>query len=130
MPKLLRTRVAKEKTKSPQVRFRMRVTMGSLIAVGPGKIELLEAIRETGSISAAGRAMDMSYRRAWELLDEINSSLKQPATTAAPGGRAGGGTQLTANGERIVALYRAIEAKAAAAAAKEVSELLKLLQRR
>lgn len=127
MVKLLRTRTAKLTQKTPTVRFRMRITVGEQVAIGPGKIELLEAIREHGSISAAARAMDMSYRRAWVLLDETNRSLKTPATTAAQGGQQGGGTALTPTGEKIVALYRAIEQNAAQANAAPLGTLRRLL---
>ena len=68
-----RTRVnASASAAAPQLRFRMRVTQGDVIAVGPGKIALLEAVDKTGSITAAAKSLDMSYRRAWLLLDELN----------------------------------------------------------
>ena len=91
--------------------------------LGPGKIALLEAIRKTGSISAAGRAHQMSYRRAWLLVEDLNKSFEAPLVTAHPGGAKGGGAALTPAGERIVALYRAAEAKMRAAAAEEIGGL-------
>ena len=127
MVKLLRTRAAQATKKTPTVRFRMRVTLGDQVAIGPGKVELLEAIREHGSISAAARSMDMSYRRAWVLLDETNRALKSPATTTAQGGKSGGGAKLTPTGEKIVALYRDIEKVSAAASARQLAALLRLL---
>ncbi|HYF06921.1 MAG TPA: LysR family transcriptional regulator [Acetobacteraceae bacterium] len=84
--------------------------------IGPGKIALLEAIAREGSISAAARALGMSYRRAWELVAELNRALGAPVVHAAPGGRSGGGASLTARGQRIVADYRAIERAALRAA--------------
>ena len=68
---------------APQLRFRMRVTQGDVIAVGPGKIALLEAVDKTGSITAAAKSLDMSYRRAWLLLDELNRSLRVAAVDSA-----------------------------------------------
>ena len=111
----------------PHLRFRMRVNLGETIAIGPGKIALLEAIRSEGSISAAARHLGMSYRRAWVLLDEINRSLKTPAAMSGHGGVNGGGSMLTATGEELVALYRSIEEKAEAAASPEIAALLRLL---
>src|SRR5690349_3008457 len=74
--------------------------------IGPGKIGLLEAIDREGSISAAGRALGMSYRRAWDLVDEINRILGAAAVEASPGGYRGGGAVLTDVGRGLVADYR------------------------
>ena len=87
----------------------IRIDLASGGRIGPGKIALLEAIRSTGSISAAARSIGMSYRRAWLLVDEINQALRQPAVTAETGGVRGGGAAVTPVGERVVGLYRAIE---------------------
>jgi len=97
-------------------RLSIRIDLASGDRIGPGKIALLEAIRSTGSISAAARKLGMSYRRAWLLVEEINGSLRDPAVAAATGGRHGGGAALTAAGERIIELYRAIESQARSAA--------------
>ena len=113
----------------PELRFRPRVTAGDAIAIGPGKIALIEAIAETGSITAAAKSLDMSYRRAWMLLDELNRSLDQPAVDSAKGGQHGGGTQLTASGLKLIALYRGIEATAMRACRADVTRLMKLLAR-
>ncbi|BAN28146.1 winged helix-turn-helix domain-containing protein [Caballeronia insecticola] len=110
------------------VRFRMRIMKGETIALGPGKVALLEAVREHGSISAAARSLDMSYRRAWLLIDETNRSLKSPATVSEQGGQSGGGCVLTEVGESIVQLYRDIEAQAEAACAGQIASLTKLLK--
>jgi molybdate transport system regulatory protein len=80
-------------------------------ALGPGKIRLLELIAETGSISAAGRSMKMSYRRAWLLVDDLNHSFRKPVVLSRPGGAAGGGATLTPFGSEVVRRYRAIEAR-------------------
>ena len=73
------------------VRLTLRVDFGTDRAIGPGKILLLEAIRDTGSISQAGRALGMSYRRAWLLVDDMNQCFREPVVTAQPGGSQGGG---------------------------------------
>lgn len=112
----------------PEVRFRMRIRKGDTVALGPGKVELLEAVREHGSISAAARSLDMSYRRAWLLIDELNQSLKSPATVSEQGGQSGGGCVLTPVGESIVRLYRDVEAQAEAACAKQIDELIRLIR--
>jgi molybdate transport system regulatory protein len=114
--------------KAPVARFRIRVISGETIAVGPGKIELLEAIAKTRSITAAAKSIGMSYRRAWILVDQINAALKQPAVSSAKGGEHGGGSQLTAVGVGLVALYRRIELRAAEACADDIAGLLKLVK--
>ena len=97
--------------------------------LGPGKIALLEAIAQTGSISAAGRAHKMSYRRAWLLVEELNRLFGQPLVTARPGGVKGGGAELTDAGARVVALYREAEAKMKLCAALEIAHLESALAR-
>lgn len=110
-----------------KVQFRLRVYNDSTIAIGPGKVQLLEAIAEAGSISAAARALGMSYRRAWMLVDEMNRSLHSPAVNTAAGGAHGGGASLTATGESIVRHYRSIETTARMAAAADIAALTRLL---
>lgn len=114
--------------KEPDVRFRMRVIQDGTIALGPGKVQLLEAVREHGSISAAARSLGMSYRRAWLLMDELNRALESPATVSEHGGQSGGGSTLTPVGEEIIRLYRGIEARAAASCALEIEALKKLVK--
>jgi molybdate transport system regulatory protein len=104
-------------------RLTLRVDLGPGASVGPGKIRLLQAIREHGSISQGGRALGMSYRRAWMLVDELNRSFRTPVVTAQPGGKRGGGATLTAFGTDLVERYRAIEAAAHAAAAEQLRAL-------
>lgn len=113
---------------APVVRLRIRVTVGEQIAIGPGKVELLEAVASEGSISAAARHMGMSYRRAWMLLDELNRSLKLPATLTVQGGDRGGGARLTRNGEQVIRRYRQAEADALAAGDAELRALKALLR--
>lgn len=110
------------------IRWRMRIMRNNVIAIGPGKITLLEAVRDQGSITAAAKSLGMSYRRAWLLLDEINSSLANPATISSHGGARGGTSLLTEVGEQVIALYRRIEAQATAANAQELEALMKLLK--
>ena len=111
----------------PVARFRLRVTAGDAIFVGPGKISLLEAIRDTRSITAAAKSIGMSYRRAWVLVDELNRSLASAAVTSATGGEHGGGSTLTALGHELVGVYRRIEATATRACAKDLERLLALV---
>jgi molybdate transport system regulatory protein len=91
--------------------------------IGPGKIQLLENIHACGSISAAGRAMEMSYKRAWDLVDEINRICRHPAVERQTGGRNGGGASLTPFGVSLVARYRKIERAAASAVRGELQAL-------
>jgi molybdate transport system regulatory protein len=91
--------------------------------LGAGKVALLESIDKTGSISAAGRAHQMSYRRAWLLVDELNQLFSAPVVAAHHGGAKGGGAALTDQGRRIVALYRDAEAKMRAAAKSEIEAI-------
>jgi molybdate transport system regulatory protein len=113
---------------APQVNFRMRIRRGDTVALGPGKVTLLEAVREHGSISAAARHLGMSYRRAWLLIDELNRSLRSPATHSEQGGASGGGCTLTPVGESIVALYREIEDEAQRHCAKQIAALTEMMQ--
>jgi molybdate transport system regulatory protein len=85
---------------------RLRFKLGTIIVLGPGKTDLLQAIDRTGSISAAARAMGMSYKRAWLLIDEMNRNLKEPVVAAAFGGSHGGGAHLTPFGQEVLARYR------------------------
>ncbi len=112
---------------SLDARFRLRISRGAEIAVGPGKISLLEAIAETGSITAAAKHLGMSYRRAWLLVDEMNRYFRKPVVDSAKGGREGGGTVVTPTGQEVVAIYREIEHKAARATAGDLSKLKRLL---
>lgn len=103
-----------------RLRLRIELDAGRL---GPGKIELLERIASERSLAGAARAMGMSYKRAWELLTELNTMFDTPVAVTQPGRNVGGGTEITAFGERIVALYRAIERRATNSAAAGIAEL-------
>ncbi len=107
---------------APIMKLFIRCVEGE-VKVGPGKIRLLEMIAEHRSISEAARAMDMSYRRAWLLVAELNQSFRLPVTTAQTGGKGGGHAQLTEFGETLVGRYRAIERDAAAAVAEQLKAL-------
>jgi molybdate transport system regulatory protein len=104
-------------------RLIIRVDLASGARIGPGKVALLEQIARTGSISAAGRALRMSYRRAWELVEDLNRHLGTPVVATAAGGAGGGGARLTQAGESIVSEYRALETVAAKAAQQHLTAL-------
>ena len=101
----------------------VRIDLDEVGRIGPGKILLLEQIRSHGSISAAGRAMNMSYKRAWDLVDEINRICRRTAVERQAGGKKGGGAVLTPFGLSLVARYRKIERSAESAARKELRAL-------
>ena len=100
---------------------RLRVDFHAGVRIGPGKIDLLEAIDRTGSISAAGRALGMSYRRAWLLVDELGKLFSRPVVVASAGGAHGGGARLTDFGRALVAAYRRIEARTSRVIAEELA---------
>jgi molybdate transport system regulatory protein len=97
------------------------------IAMGPGKADLLKAIESTGSISAAARQMDMSYRRAWLLVDTMNQCFRTPLVETATGGSRGGGARVTEFGKEILARYQRMEAKATASVARELEDFASLM---
>ncbi len=102
---------------------RLRITMGEGLILGPGKVDLLDAIGRSGSISAAARDMGMSYRRAWLLVDELNHMFKKPLVVAEAGGTHGGGAQITEFGTAVAAAYRRIEARTRLAIREELARL-------
>jgi molybdate transport system regulatory protein len=107
----------------PRAGLTIRVDFGAFGYLGPGKIALMELISKNGSITAAGREMGMSYRRAWLLVDEINHIFREPLVEKQMGGSGGGGARLTMLGRDIVGRYRAIEGAAAIAAAADLRAL-------
>src|SRR5438034_4459950 len=113
----------------PRIEFRLRISKGDDIAVGPGKIDLLDAIGATGSITAAARSLGMSYRRAWLLVDTMNRCFRSAVVEAEAGGKRGGGTQLTALGAEVVRRYRRVEAGAAKAGKADLAALTRMLVR-
>jgi len=112
-------------TLRPQIRIMFR----KAIAMGPGKADLLQAIGETGSISAAARRMKMSYRRAWLLVDTMNQCFDGPLVETATGGNHGGGAQITELGKEVLRRYREMDAKASAAVAREIIAFTRLMAR-
>jgi molybdate transport system regulatory protein len=109
-------------------RLTLRVDLGPKQSIGPGKMRLLDAIAETGSISSAGRALGMSYRRAWMLIDDLNSSFSRKVVSTTLGGKEGGGAKLTAFGLEVVKRYRAIESDAAKATRANVAFLARAMR--
>jgi molybdate transport system regulatory protein len=104
-------------------RLNIRIDLAGGLRIGPGKIAVLEEIGRSGSISAAGRALRMSYRRTWELVEDLNKGLGAPVVETAAGGSGGGGTVLTPAGKAVIERYRAIEMDTAVAARKHLLAL-------
>jgi molybdate transport system regulatory protein len=109
---------------NPAIRF--RVDFGAEGAIGPGKIALLEHIGSSGSLSQAARELRMSYRRAWQLLESINSAFRERAVLTAKGGRGGGGARLTPFGERLIRAYREFDAELQRRAARSFRSIVPL----
>jgi len=108
-------------------KLRLRILFGPEIAVGPGKVALLDAIAETGSISAAARALGMSYRRAWLLIDAMNRCFRDPVIETASGGKGGGGARVTEVGQEVLRRYRSMEDTAVASVRDQIAEFSALL---
>ncbi len=108
--------------------LRLRVYAGDAIAMGPGKADLLEAIDRTGSISAAGRELGISYKRCWDLVETMNTSFREPLVATAAGGSRGGGTVLTDCGREVLAQFRHMEEQARMAVADEMVRFRDLLR--
>lgn len=106
-----------------QAALSLRVVFAEGAMLGPGKADLLELIRETGSISAAGRRMGMSYKRAWSLVETMNATFQAPLVARSRGGASGGGASLTEAGERVLSHYRSLVAHARAAGADDIAAL-------
>jgi molybdate transport system regulatory protein len=113
---------------SPEATLRLRLLFGDRLVLGPGKAELLARIRDTGSISAAGRAMGMSYKRAWSLVEEMNAAFRDPLVSSARGGAGGGGASLTEAGVTVLAAYGAMLAATETATARDVAVIAGLLR--
>ncbi len=108
--------------------IRPRIYLGPDFMLGPGKIDLLKAVKDSGSISAAARQLSMSYKRAWMLLNTLNQGAGQPVVEVSQGGRGGGGARLTAVGEALVQGYESIEKACTQAARSELEALLALIK--
>lgn len=104
-------------------RLSIRLDLVSGARIGPGKVAVLEEIARSGSISAAGRVLRISYRRTWELVEDLNRSLGTPVVETAAGGSGGGGAVLTRAGKAVIERYRAIEVDTALAARKHLHAL-------
>ncbi len=109
-------------------RLTLRVDLQAGRSIGPGKMRLLEAVEETGSISSAGRSLGMSYRRAWMLIDDLNTSFRRKVVTTTLGGTHGGGASLTPFGRELLKRYRAIETSAAKASKAHIAFLARALK--
>jgi molybdate transport system regulatory protein len=116
-------RAAPVQGSAPHAGLTIRVDLGAYGQLGPGKVALMELISKHGSISAAGKEMGMSYRRAWLLIDEVNHIFRAPLVETQLGGSGGGGARLTKLGRDVVGRYRAIEDAAASAAAADMRAL-------
>lgn len=110
-------------TAVPEANLIVRIDLGAHGRLGPGKIRLLESIGEKGSISAAARGMNMSYRQAWDLVDQLNHAFVEPVVASQAGGKAGGGAALTPFGRHLIALYTAIVDHSGSSAAAELEAL-------
>ena len=106
----------------------IRIDLAGGGRIGPGKVALLEAIQRLGSISAAGREMKMSYRRAWQLVESMNGQFAEPVVASVVGGPGGGGARLTKAGEAVVSRYRAVERVATLKAAVHLKALDKIAE--
>ena len=114
----------------PVIRFHIRDSgHEAKLAIGPGKVALLEAIEQTGSITSSAKKLGMSYRRAWLLVDETNRCLVRPAVQTAAGGQRGGGSSLTPAGAELVRRYRALERQTGLAVTRQLKSLLRTLSR-
>ncbi len=110
-----------------KIDVKVRILAGEEIAFGPGKADLLDAIAREGSISAAARAMNMSYRRAWLMVDTMNRAFRDPLIATAAGGQKGGGAHVTANGHAVLSRYRNMQQAARAALEADQLAMVALL---
>ena len=108
---------------------RLRIVLGGDIALGPGKADLMEGIRDTGSIAAAGRRMGMSYKQAWLLIETMNACFAKPLVAAVKGGERGGGARLTPLGEEVLQRFRRMQASSARATAKDLAALKRVMRK-
>ncbi|MGB5082894.1 MAG: LysR family transcriptional regulator [Burkholderiales bacterium] len=106
---------------------KIRILIGAVVAIGPGKADLLAEIERTGSISAAARKMGMSYRRAWLLVEAMNAAFRRPLVETLTGGEGGGGARITPLGAEVLRRYRVMERRAARAVAPDLRHLSRLV---
>ncbi len=114
----------------PRSALSIRLDLAPGVRLGPGKADVLEGIAETGSIAASGRRLNMSYKRVWTIVEELNRLFDAPLVSAAKGGKQGGGAALTALGQNVLTRYRRVQAAAAKAANAEVAALRRRLAAR
>jgi len=126
-PSLNKRTATKRRQGAEALRPQLRISFKKSIAMGPGKADLLDAIAQTGSISAAARAMGMSYRRAWLLVETMNRCFRSPLVETATGGEHGGGARVTDLGRDVVRRYRAMEKKAAVSVSREMADFAALM---
>ncbi|SRR5258708_39963563 len=119
---------SRQNTSDTLLRPRLRITQGTKIPLGPGKADLLEHIEKTGSIASAAKRMKMSYMKAWLLIEEMHATFKSPVIAKVRGGAAGGGARLTTTGQRILSLYREMEATSVQASKPAFEKLRSLLR--
>lgn len=112
----------------PSIKIKIQLLADDAIALGPGKVDLLAAIQQKGSISAAALSMGMSYKRAWDLVSIMNKSFNEPLVVTAIGGNAGGGAQVTVYGLQVLAHYRTLEANANLAVQEQAKKLMQMLR--
>ncbi len=115
---------------APLLRVRLRVQTGADILLGPGRIDVLQGVAETGSIAEAGRRLGMSYQRVWSLVQAMNAAFEAPLVTKQRGGSSGGGAVLTPAGQQVLSAYRAAEAAALRATHPHMSAVFDLLRQR
>lgn len=108
---------------------RLRLVRGGTVLLGPGKADLLEAVRDTGSLRQAAARLGMSYMRAWTLVKTMNGAFREPAVTLARGGARHGGAALTPTGIKVLAFYREMEKQSLRAVSRGVGRLKRLLRR-
>lgn len=105
------------------LKVRLRIDFDDLHSVGPGKIALLERMRDCGSLSQAARELDMSYRRAWQLLASLNTSFNEPVIVTSVGGKGGGGSEITQLGLALIDTFRALEEEITSLAQRRLKPL-------
>ena len=115
-------------TEAREDKPKLRILLGAAVALGPGKVALLEAVDKSGSITGAARYMGMSYRRAWKLIEAMNNDFKVPLIATSSGGRGGGGALVTKAGFDALNRYRSMETKAEQAVENEISDFADLLK--
>lgn len=107
----------------PHLVPRLRILFGARRLMGPGRADLLEGIRDSGSIAAAGRLMGMSYKRAWSLAEDLNRTFDAPLIEMHRGGAAQGGARLTVLGHEVLDRYRAMQRASDRAIAADLAAL-------